>query len=434
MRRIPLYSARRLGQASGVWRGFPFAYIGVMFFAVPFVFLGISLMFEESTVYLTVVASLITAFFGSFCIGLFLWCHCRGGRAKCAKSFQQHERLRVTMSTLPDDIDYLLDVVDALVRHTRISLDDDADGDRLGLHCDHSDTTGSCSYFHAWQRRRKLIRGLPDDVDYLKSTIMALVEHTSLRIGGWEREDENSPVAAHRFNDDEIRQEHTDTEYLTDTSIPLGGIILMNGRSLIVNNQEYLNNPVGRSPPEGENGAETRTVDDAVEASAGGASRNGFSHEDATGDPDFGEEDDVSRWRFLPLALYSSCVFIALPLILYALVLMFEQQKFSLTTLASFLTTMTAMITLCVGYRCRLKGGDQHCIAYAVDCERKRDVLRDLPVDLAYLKSKTAALVRHTDLYMATSGNQYDSGDFTEEGYEPEEEQLHACVAPAEDG
>jgi sodium-dependent phosphate cotransporter len=125
MRRIPLYWARRLGRATRLWRGFPFIYILVMFFLVPLIFLGLSYLFEQKNVGMVALGSILTILIGVALFYLGYWCRFKGGKQSCADCFARRERKRVTMKTLPDDMDYLKARVSALIEHTGLPIEDE---------------------------------------------------------------------------------------------------------------------------------------------------------------------------------------------------------------------------------------------------------------------------------------------------------------------
>jgi len=118
MRRIPLSCARQLGRATRLWRGFPFLYIAVMFFLLPVVFLGISFMFEQDSKGLTVLGSFIVTILGLGAIYTAYYCQYKGGKENCVECLGRREVRRQTMTELPEDMQYLKSVVAGLVDHT----------------------------------------------------------------------------------------------------------------------------------------------------------------------------------------------------------------------------------------------------------------------------------------------------------------------------
>jgi len=118
MRRIPLYLATQLGRATRLWRGFPFDYIAVMFFMLPLVFLGISIMFEQDSTGLTVLGSFIVIILSIGLIYTVYYCQYKGGKQNCIDCLGKREVKRQTMADLPDDMVYLKSVVAGLMEHT----------------------------------------------------------------------------------------------------------------------------------------------------------------------------------------------------------------------------------------------------------------------------------------------------------------------------
>lgn len=127
MRRVPLYGARQLGKATRIWRGFPFLYIFVMFFVVELFFLGLSLMYEQKKIGLTVLASFITIAIGLGLIYLGYWTHFKGGKQHCIDCFAKRERKRLTQANLSDDMDFLKAKVGALIEYTGLPADEEGE-------------------------------------------------------------------------------------------------------------------------------------------------------------------------------------------------------------------------------------------------------------------------------------------------------------------
>lgn len=72
MRRVPIAMAKSLGKATRWWRGFPFLYLAVVFFALPLILLGISsLLVGGETSLITLGSILVIAI--AFTLAKFLW-------------------------------------------------------------------------------------------------------------------------------------------------------------------------------------------------------------------------------------------------------------------------------------------------------------------------------------------------------------------------
>ena len=130
MRAIPLFAARRLGKATRVWRGFPILYIAVMFVLMPLFFLGLSALFEKDSKGFRVLGSFIVIILGFILAYVTYWCYYQNGREKCTNCMAARERKRVTIRDLPDDIEYLKTKMALLIDHT--GLPEDADDKKEG--------------------------------------------------------------------------------------------------------------------------------------------------------------------------------------------------------------------------------------------------------------------------------------------------------------
>jgi len=118
MRRIPLHAARQLGKGTRIWKGFPFAYIGVMFFAVPILFLGISTMFTQDSKGLTVLGIFVVCILFLVICWTVYHCKYRGGQQKCYECMVNRQTRRQMMETLPEDMEFLKAKVKELAEHT----------------------------------------------------------------------------------------------------------------------------------------------------------------------------------------------------------------------------------------------------------------------------------------------------------------------------
>ena len=131
MRKFPLNAAKKLGRATRIWRGFPIVYIAICFFAIPLLLLGISTMFEQDSKGLTVLGSIIVVFL-ALGIGYFVyWYNYKEGNESCNMCFQERERRRVVMKELPDDMEYLKAKMDALIAHTGLPEDEIEDAAKV---------------------------------------------------------------------------------------------------------------------------------------------------------------------------------------------------------------------------------------------------------------------------------------------------------------
>jgi len=128
MRRIPLNMARMLGKTTRIWRGFPLVYILVVFFVIPGILLGISAFFTQDSVGFTVLGSFVViAVVGGIIYSVFWWRY-RDGKAKCFTCMEQRQRRKTTFQHLPDDMDYLKSEIAKLKDHTGLP-DEEEDKD-----------------------------------------------------------------------------------------------------------------------------------------------------------------------------------------------------------------------------------------------------------------------------------------------------------------
>jgi sodium-dependent phosphate cotransporter len=118
MRMLPINAAKQLGKGTRIWRGFPIVYIAVMFFLVPVVFLGISALFTQDSKGLTVLGSIVVVLLFVFCLWLGYYCQYNGGKEKCYDCMMNRQARHITMSTLPEDMQFLKARMQHLADHT----------------------------------------------------------------------------------------------------------------------------------------------------------------------------------------------------------------------------------------------------------------------------------------------------------------------------
>mmetsp|Transcript_19156 Transcript_19156/g.34744 ORF Transcript_19156/g.34744 Transcript_19156/m.34744 type:complete len:434 (-) Transcript_19156:110-1411(-) len=129
LRNIPLNAARKLGKATRIWRGFPLVYIAVMFFLVPILLLGLSELFGQDTVGFTVLGVFLTIFLFAG-IGLTVyWWKFRGGKDSTLQKMASRQKKNATLQSLPEDMDYLKSEVLRLKEHTGLSDEELADAE-----------------------------------------------------------------------------------------------------------------------------------------------------------------------------------------------------------------------------------------------------------------------------------------------------------------
>jgi sodium-dependent phosphate cotransporter len=107
IRKIPLAASRKLGKVTRKWRNFPILFIGVVFFLLPILLLGISSCFEKRTKGFTALG---VFFLIMLCggIGYFLfWWSCQDGHAKCRARIKKRQRKYAAINGLAEDLDYI---------------------------------------------------------------------------------------------------------------------------------------------------------------------------------------------------------------------------------------------------------------------------------------------------------------------------------------
>ena len=128
MRNFILNTARKLGKAARIYRLFPVLYIIVFFFAIPAIFIGISVLFEEKTEGYEALGTLIVIFIAVL-IGYFVyWFNYKDGKDKAIAWMELRQKRYETNLNLVTDMDTLKSEVARLKAHTGLS-DEEADAD-----------------------------------------------------------------------------------------------------------------------------------------------------------------------------------------------------------------------------------------------------------------------------------------------------------------
>ena len=118
MRRIPINAAISLGKATRIWRGFPIVYILVIFGIVPLLLLGLSSLLTQGSKGFTVLGSFI-AIILVLTIAYLVYKWKKGGlREKLVTNFKNRETKKNSMAALPDDMDYIKSELLRLREHT----------------------------------------------------------------------------------------------------------------------------------------------------------------------------------------------------------------------------------------------------------------------------------------------------------------------------
>lgn len=107
MRNVPLNAARNLGKSTRIWRGFPIVYILVCFLIIPFILLGLSVLFTRGVKGLTVLGSILTV---ALILGIAYttyWFLMANGKERIITKMTNMQARRTAIQTLPEDIELL---------------------------------------------------------------------------------------------------------------------------------------------------------------------------------------------------------------------------------------------------------------------------------------------------------------------------------------
>jgi sodium-dependent phosphate cotransporter len=118
MRKVPLNGARALGRATRRSKLVPVIYIIVVFFCLPLILLALSAIFEKKTVGFTVLGSFLVIFIAGLIFRFTWWWKKQNGKQSCLKWLDTREALKQTQATLPDDMQFLKSKVMQLCEHT----------------------------------------------------------------------------------------------------------------------------------------------------------------------------------------------------------------------------------------------------------------------------------------------------------------------------
>jgi len=118
MRKVPLNAARALGRATRRSKLVPLIYIILVFFCAPLILLALSAMFEQKTVGFTVLGSFLVIFIVGLAARFTWWWHKQNGKESCLNCLDRREALAKTNATLPEDMQYLKSKVNELCEHT----------------------------------------------------------------------------------------------------------------------------------------------------------------------------------------------------------------------------------------------------------------------------------------------------------------------------
>merc|ERR1712110_1237421 len=118
MRNIPLNLAIGLGKTTRVWRGFPIVYLLLAFGIIPLLLLGLSSLFSQGSKGFTVLGSLITVLLVLFVVYIVYKWYKGGLKESTLSSFEAREKKSNAIKALPDDMDYVKSEIVRLREHT----------------------------------------------------------------------------------------------------------------------------------------------------------------------------------------------------------------------------------------------------------------------------------------------------------------------------
>ena len=118
MRRVPINAAKNLGKITRIWRGFPILYILVIFGLIPFLLLGLSSLFTQGSKGFTVLGVFLTIIL-VLVFSYFIYKWKRGGlKEKVITNFTIREKKKQYMADLPEDMEYVKSELVRLREHT----------------------------------------------------------------------------------------------------------------------------------------------------------------------------------------------------------------------------------------------------------------------------------------------------------------------------
>lgn len=124
MRRQIIKGARILGKMTRVWRGFAVVYLAVAFFLFPLLMLGISSLFTAQSKGF-VVLGIVVVLLIVLGIAYFLyWWKSKGGQASCTDCMAGRQERSNAVRSLPSDMEFLRSEIVRLKDHTGF-VDDD---------------------------------------------------------------------------------------------------------------------------------------------------------------------------------------------------------------------------------------------------------------------------------------------------------------------
>eukprot|EP00934_Nitzschia_sp_Nitz4_P000057 Nitzschia sp. Nitz4//scaffold316_size20630//13831//16335//NITZ4_008657-RA/size20630-processed-gene-0.27-mRNA-1//-1//CDS//3329547517//57//frame0 len=212
MRHLPLTCAKRLGQYAKVWHSIAVLYVLMVFFVLPGFLLGLSTMYTSKETGLPVVAVILTTASGLVLIFGLHWCYFRSGRSKIFVNLRRTRRAYDAKLTLPSDMDRIKDQLKLHQIHAGIvvraeattprmeNVNVEAENDavapvdpastsleavfapppRPGSSVQDDTSVPDRSTVSRSRARRRALRRLSGDMDYVNTAISMLQYHTGL--------------------------------------------------------------------------------------------------------------------------------------------------------------------------------------------------------------------------------------------------------------
>jgi len=127
MRQVPLNMAKKLGACTRIWRGFPLLYLFVAFFIIPIMLLSVSLLFDQDSKGFKVLGSIIVILIllGLGRIGYKL--KYKGLKESIIKKMETRQRRNDAIRSLPDNMEYCKSEVQRLKEHTGLADEEDVE-------------------------------------------------------------------------------------------------------------------------------------------------------------------------------------------------------------------------------------------------------------------------------------------------------------------
>jgi solute carrier family 34 (sodium-dependent phosphate cotransporter) len=132
LRNIPMNLSRHMGKLTRIWSGFPLWYIASVFFIIPFMFLGLSALFQKHAKGHTALGVILTLLLAYGTVYFLYWYQYRDGYAQVVAWMQKREQRKVALRTLTSDLEYVRLAVTRLKQHTGCVSKDDRRRPQIG--------------------------------------------------------------------------------------------------------------------------------------------------------------------------------------------------------------------------------------------------------------------------------------------------------------